>query len=458
MADAGGLTDASTAGRAGGVTVPRVAVRLKEPGGPRRLGFLAGAFLLPALIFLGALVVYPIFFSIWRSLYDKIGDSFVGFDNYEAIFKSKTTLTAIRNTAIWVAVAPTVVTVLGLVFAVLTERVRWSTAFKVAVFMPMAISFLSAGVIWRLMYDQDPKLGLLNAAAQGISNVVSGPGRYPGARPSDEQLFTAQGKAFVTTRTFSPGETANLGLFAVAPEFVPEDAGKNPHPPAAGTQEISGVVWLDFTTGGGGETGVIDPTEIGLPGATVQALSDGDVVASATSGADGTYVLEGLENRGYRLRLAESTFKEPFGGFSFLGPTLITPAIMVAYIWIWAGFAMVVIGAGLAAIPRDVLEAARVDGASEWQVFRRVTVPLLGPVLAVVLVTLAINVLKIFDLVFVIAPGGSVRSANVIALEMWRTAFGGANDFGLGSALAVFLLVLVVPFMILNIRRFRVEG
>jgi alpha-glucoside transport system permease protein len=90
-------------------------------------------------------------------------------------------------------------------------------------------------------------------------------------------------------------------------------------------------------------------------------------------------------------------------------------------------------------------------------VFRRVTVPLLRPVLAVVLVTLIINVLKIFDLVFVIAPGSSLRSANVIALEMWRTAFGGVNDFGLGSALAVFLLVLVVPFMVLNVRRFRAE-
>jgi alpha-glucoside transport system permease protein len=458
VADAGGLTDAATAGRAAGVAVPRVAARVRGPGGPRRKVFLAGLFLLPALILLGALVVYPIFFSIWRSLYDKIGDSFVGLDNYRKIFTSNSTLTAVRNTAIWVAVAPTVVTVFGLLFAVLIERVKWSTAFKVAVFMPMAISFLSAGVIWRLMYDEDPKIGLLNAASQGISNVVGEPGRYPGARPSDQELFTAQGKAFVTTKTFSPGQTASLGLVAVAPDLVPEDAKRDPAPSAAGAGQITGVVWFDFTRGGGGQTGVIDPTEVGLPGATVEAVADGDVAASATTGSDGRYVLDGLGNGSYRLRLAESTFKEPFGGFSFLGPTLITPAIMVAYIWIWAGFAMVVIGAGLAAIPRDVLEAARVDGANEWNVFRRVTVPLLRPVLAVVLVTLIINVLKIFDLVFVIAPGSSVKSANVIALEMWRTAFGGANDFGLGSALAVFLLVLVVPFMILNIRRFRAEA
>jgi alpha-glucoside transport system permease protein len=116
-----------------------------------------------------------------------------------------------------------------------------------------------------------------------------------------------------------------------------------------------------------------------------------------------------------------------------------------------------VIGAGLAAIPRDVLEAARVDGASEWQVFRRVTAPLLVPVLLVVLVTLVINVLKIFDLVLVIPPGSVQDNANVIALEMWRVSFGGARDQGLGSALSVFLFLLVLPAMAFNIKRFRSE-
>jgi alpha-glucoside transport system permease protein len=118
---------------------------------------------------------------------------------------------------------------------------------------------------------------------------------------------------------------------------------------------------------------------------------------------------------------------------------------------------MIVIGAGLAAIPRDVMEAARVDGANEWQVFRRVTVPLLFPILLVVFVTLVINVLKIFDLVFIIAPGSVQDDANVIALEMWRVSFGGSNDYGLGSALAVLLFILVLPAMAFNIRRFRTE-
>ena len=116
---------------------------------------------------------------------------------------------------------------------------------------------------------------------------------------------------------------------------------------------------------------------------------------------------------------------------------------------------MVVIAAGLAAIPRDVLEAARTDGASEWQVLRRVTVPLLAPVLTVVFVTMLINVLKAFDIVISVAPGSVQDDANVLALAMWRTSFGGTNDFGVGSAIAVFIFVLVIPILALNIRRFR---
>jgi len=117
-----------------------------------------------------------------------------------------------------------------------------------------------------------------------------------------------------------------------------------------------------------------------------------------------------------------------------------------------------VIAAGLSAMPRDVLEAARTDGATEWQVFRRVTVPLLWPVITVVLVTMVINVLKLFDLVIVLAPGSSQDAGNLIALAMWRQSFGGVNDFGTGAAIAVFLFVLVIPILALNIRNFRREA
>jgi alpha-glucoside transport system permease protein len=415
------------------------------------------AFLIPALVLMGALMIYPIFFSIWRSLYDRAGDSFVALDNYAKMFSSDSTFVAVRNTAIWVVVVPTLVTALGLVFAVLTERIAFARAFKVAVFMPMAISFLSAGVIWRVVYEQDPERGLANAVIQGTADVFRSPGLYPGARPTDGSTLVPDAGGLAAADEVSAGETATLGLIGISPQLVPEEAAVARAPSAAAPDQIAGVVWLDFTPGGGGDKGVVDATERGLPGATVEATSAGEVVATATADDDGSFVLEGLAPGAYTIRISEDTFREPFGGANWLAPPLITPAIMVAYIWIWAGFAMVIIAAGLAAVPREVLEASRVDGATEWQVFRRVTVPLLAPVLAVVLVTLVINVLKIFDLVFVIAPSSALRDANVIAVEMWNASFG-ARDFGLGSALSVFLLILVIPAMAFNVRRFRREG
>jgi alpha-glucoside transport system permease protein len=415
-----------------------------------------GLFLAPSLVLLGAIVVYPIFFSVVRSLFDSTGSEFVGAENYQEMFTSQATLTAIKNNLIWVVFAPSIVTALGLVFAVLTERVPWSTAFKVAIFMPMAISFLSAGVTWRLIYEEDPDLGLANAAAGAVVNVFRPPGEVSGARPSQEEALRESGDGgFALAETVEMGSTAMLALVAIPPESVPEGAAQAAEPVEA-SDGIAGTVWLDFAPGGGGDPGIIDPEERGLPGVEVEAVSDGVVIASATTGTDGAFVLEGLEPGAYELRLPPANFREPFGGINWLGPTLVTPAIIVSYIWIWAGFAMVVIAAGLAAIPRETLEASRVDGGSEWQVFRRVTVPLLAPVLAVVFVTLVINVLKVFDLVLVIAPGSAQRDANVIALQLWKTAFG-IRDFGLGSALAVFLLLLVLPAMAFNIKRFRTE-
>ena len=160
----------------------------------------------------------------------------------------------------------------------------------------------------------------------------------------------------------------------------------------------------------------------------------------------------------FGVKVDSVTFAAPFTGFNWLGPKLITPAIMFAYLWVTAGFAMVIIAAGLAAIPRDVLEAARTDGGTEWQVFRRVTVPLLAPVLTVVLVTQIIGVLKVFDLILAIAPPPSRPDATTLAFEMWRRSFSGQNAFGLGSAIATFLFVLFIPFLVINIRRFRAEA
>lgn len=397
-------------------------------------------------------------FTVGRSFFDASGTRFVGGDNYTEMFRDPATLTALRNTIIWVVVAPALLTGLGLILAVLVEKVRWATAFKLLLFMPMAVSFLAAGIIFRLAYDEDPDKGVLNAAVVGIHDAFQGTSSYPTARARDGQGLT-QGTdgSYRTSTSVSPGDTLSLGLVGVAPRELPQDARPAQAAAArtAGADELRGVVYLDFTPGGGGKQGVVDPRESGLPQMQVEAVRDGKTVASTTTATDGSFRFTGLDAGSYTVTLPGSNFAPPYEGISWLGPALVTPAIIGAYLWIWTGFAMVLIGAGLSTLPRDALEAARMDGANEWQIFRRITVPLLAPVLTVVFVTLVINVMKVFDLVYIIAPGPVQEDATVLATQMWLVSFGGGNDQGLGSALGVLLLLLVIPAMVFNVRRFR---
>ncbi len=417
---------------------------------------LAVLFLLPALVLLGALVLYPIGYSLFRSFFDKSGD-FTAFGNYETLFTDDSILTAIKNNAIWVVVAPTVATALGLIFAVLTERVRWGTAFKLVIFMPMAISMLAAGIIFRLVYDSDPDRGVANAVAVTVHDTFAESSAFPQAHPSMKSpLKSAGGGAFITREPVRAGTPVVLPLTGVAPDTMP-DAAKPARPAQADPDKVTGTAWQDFTRGKGrGKINAPDAAEFGYAGITVEAVKDGEVVASTEANADGTFALPKAAD-GALLRYPASNFREPYNGVDWLGPSLITPAIIGSYLWMWAGFAMVLIAAGLASVPRELLEAARVDGANEWQVFRRVTVPLLAPVLAVVLVTLMINVLKIFDLVFVIPPGSSKDEANVLAVQLYNSAFLD-KDPGVASAIAMLLFLLVIPVMLFNIRRMRREG
>ena len=423
-----------------------------------RLGkYLTGAiFLGPALFMLGLWMVYPAVYTIVRSFFGEHGfiGTWVGIDNYKTLFTTATLLTAIKNNAIWVAVVPALVTAIGLVFAVLTERVRWAVAFKTVVFLPMAISAFATGVTWRIMYQQDPGLGAVNALGKTISGVFSPAGVLSTASPSTPALQTTPSGAFVLKTATHPNGVVLLGLTGIAPEQVPKSAVQAVTPPAK-QGDVVGTVWRDFKPGGG-KVGVVEKQELGLPGVTVE-LRDaaGKTVQSTTSKPDGSFDFSNVPQGTYDAAIGAKTFAKPFGGYAWLGPNLIVPSLLIAYIWIWAGFAMVVIGAGLAAMPRDVLEAARTDGATEWQTFRRVTVPLLMPVLSVVFVTMVINVLKVFDIVYALAPQSQYAKANVIALAMYFTAFQGGGNFGVGSAISVFLFILVVPVLALNIRRFR---
>jgi alpha-glucoside transport system permease protein len=407
-----------------------------------------------------------------RSLYDDSGN-FIGANNYKTLFGTADILVAIRNNAIWVIVFPFMVTFIGLVFAVLTERIRWSTAFKTVVFMPMAISLFATGVIWRIVYETDPNRGVINAAVGTVANAINPPGLYalPNIKPISG-LTAGAGGAMVSANSVGAGGTLKLGVTGIAPEDVPPAAQVAQAPvPVAGA--VSGVVWRDFSPGG--HIGVIDTGEKGLPGLRVNLLApDGHTAATTTTVNNGGFRFDNVSGGGYHAALDATNFRAPFGGVNWLGAQSLTPvsglsttgqallalpladiSAIIAMLWVWSGFAMVIIGAGLAALNREVLEAARMDGASELQTFRYVTFPLLRPVLIVVFITMIINVLKIFDIILSLVPDSSQQQANVIALEMWRVGFTGFTGKGLASAIAVFLFVLVIPVIALNIRRIR---
>src|SRR5215211_938107 len=150
-------------------------------------------FLGPAVFLLGLWIVYPTVKTFIRSLFDRSGENFIWFENYETLFTSDNLVTAIKNNAIWVAAVPAAVTAIGLIFAVLTERISWSVAFKTVVFMPMAVSAFAAGVTWRIMYQQEPDRGAINAAIGSVEGIFSPAGVLSEAAPSTDELKATPG-------------------------------------------------------------------------------------------------------------------------------------------------------------------------------------------------------------------------------------------------------------------------
>src|SRR5439155_19121888 len=189
--------------------------------------------------------------TIVRSFYGQSGfGNYVGIDNYKTLFTTSTLTTAIKNNLIWVAVVPAFVTAIGLIFAVLTERVSWSVAFKTVVFLPMAISAFATGVTWRIMYQQDPNLGAVNALSRSVSGIVHAPGVLQDASPSTATLAGSPQTGLALKSVLHPGSVARLGLTAIPPDAVPSGAQQAVDPkPKPG--ELVGVVWRDFRPGGG---------------------------------------------------------------------------------------------------------------------------------------------------------------------------------------------------------------
>lgn len=274
----------------------------------------------PAVVLLVVFLVYPIITTIILSLKDAASRGYVGLANYKYVFTDRNMLLVLRNNLLWLVLFTLVTLTFGLLIALLADRVKYEAVAKSIVFLPMAISFVAAGIIWKFMYDFQP------AGAPQIGTV-------------------------------------NAIFSAVIPGYQPQ-------------------AWL-FNT--------------------------------ATNNI----------------------------------------ALIVVGIWMWTGFAMVILSAGIKGIPTDVLEAARIDGANEFQIFRFVTMPLLAPTITVVATTLIIDVLKIFDIVYVMTNGN--LNTEVIANRMYKEMFN-YHNYGRASAIAVILLVAIIPVMIMNIKRFRQGG
>jgi alpha-glucoside transport system permease protein len=270
----------------------------------------------PAVVLLAGFLVYPALHTAVLSLRSADGSRFVGLDHYVHIFTARSMLLVLRNNLLWLVLFPTVTVVLGLLVAALADRVRYAWAVETALFVPMAISLVAAGVIWKFMYQYQPP----GAAQVGTLNAV---------------------------------------LTAVVPGFEPR-------------------AWL-------------------------------------------------------------------------FDRALNNPALVFVLVWMWVGFAVVILRAAIRGIDPALPEAARLDGASELQVFFRITLPLVRPTLLVVTTTLVIGVLKVFDVVYVMTNGS--LDTEVVANRMYKEMFT-YGDFGRASAFAVLLLLAILPVLWLHVRRF----
>jgi alpha-glucoside transport system permease protein len=276
-------------------------------------------FLGPAVLLLFVGLVVPALQTFNASFKDQNGKKYVGLNNFSWIFSTSDNRTMLVTTALWIIVVPIAATALGLTLALLLDRMKRESLPKSLIFMPMAISFVGASIIWGLVYESrdpaEPQVGLLSAVVMklGWSN-----------------------------------------------------------PPN----------WL---------------------------------------------------------------LEAPLNNF----------LLMIIMIWIQVGFAMVILSAAIKAIPTDVVEAAMLDGATGSRLFRFVTVPMIRGTLVVVLTTIMIAVLKVFDIVRVMTNGNF--GTQIVANEMYSQSFV-EDDKGRGSALAVILFVGVIPLVAYNIRQLRKES
>ncbi len=351
-------------------------------------------FLAPAVLALGLYLGYPVIETLRLSVTDRSQDgAFVGLANYRQMLTEPKFWEAMRNNLLWLIVVPAASTAFGLLAAQLTDRIAWGGLAKSLVFMPMAISFVGASVIFKLIYDARPEdkaqIGLLNAIWV----------RFEGGAMS---VLLLQALPIMIVAAF-----AALAGYA------------------------GYIVLRPALSGGSGSLALAARIAAAALAAYVIWLSLGTVLGIAT---------------------AELPFGKPQAWLTL--PFYNNFFLMVVLIWIQTGFAMVILSAALRGIPEETLEAAIIDGANPLQVFFRIKVPQIMPTITVVWTTITLVVLKVFDIVFAMTNGQ--WQTQVLANYMFDKLFR-ANDWGVGSASAIVIMLLVSPILVWNVWNARRE-
>ena len=354
-------------------------------------------FLFPAMFALGLYLAYPVFETLRLSLTDRDqGGAFVGLANYNQMFAEPKFWEALRNNLLWLIVVPAASTAFGLLAAQLTDRIKWGSVAKSLIFMPMAISFVGAGVIFKLVYETRPadqnQIGVLNAVWLQFDGGIG-------------SFLMLQLLPAIILLSFA-GIVAYVGWIFVRPIAESRQNGGG-----------AGFVPLRLFVAGG-------------------ALS---LVYLSLSSLIGVFTFD------YPYGEPQNWLTIPFWN-SFL--------LMVVLIWIQTGFAMVILSAALRGIPEETIEAAIVDGANPFQVFFKIKVPQIMGTIVVVWTTITITVLKVFDIVFAMTNGQ--WETQVLANYMFDKLFR-ANDWGVGSAAAIVIMVMVSPILIWNVHNARKE-
>lgn len=347
-------------------------------------------FLFPAIAALGLYLGYPVIETLRLSLTDRSQDgAFIGLANYEQMFSQPKFWEAMRNNMLWLIIVPAASTAFGLLAAQLTDRISWGNIAKSLIFMPMAISFVGASVIFKLVYDtrsvDQEQIGIMNAIWLKFDGGI---GSFIMLKLMPVLLLLA---------------FAALVAYTIKALITPLRDSHNADGAVFKALRVLGAalgVWL-----------------------VVKSLLS--IVAIL-----GTQYTYGVPQTWLTIPLWNSFF------------------LMVVLIWIQTGFAMVILSAALRGVPEETIEAAIVDGANPFEVFFKIKIPQIMGTIVVVWTTITLVVLKVFDIVFAMTNGQ--WETQVLANYMYSQLFV-ANDWGVGSASAIIIMLLVSPILVWNV-------